>query len=387
MVAPKHIENLLYEPRGFWDVRQVSSAVQPTQIRFDQANFFNGEKYPVTLYRLTLAPVGYTFRTYANPAVAVPTLIEYHNDAIAALTRSQIQINAPGRQHYSKRDLLIPSWGTLPTWEPRNKTDGTNASGDNSPAFASSLWNVGRWDFAHSLVMPRLGYLELDLASFPGVLGLTPDDAIRPIANIGFQETGATGADYFVGNQRVTRVPLEFLNTTGPDAITPPFFAPDAFGFAASPGTSTLNWPPTSSFRARDYDAQNVSNRGPTQVLGFKVQIDQIDYDNAVSVTGDPSGTGLNPVNSLLFNVASRVRLRNSGTGAWWWRPGAPLALMMPTMTPALTYELPVPITLGPGDTLEVELTVPAPVTIDGNLLEPNYQLGIGFCGEAVIEA
>ena len=55
-------------------------------------------------------------------------------------------------------------------------------------------------------------------------------------------------------------------------------------------------------------------------------------------------------------------------------------------MTPAQVYKFPTPITLGPGDNLEVELQTPEAVTIGGNLIEPLYQVGIGMCGYAAIE-
>ena len=47
------------------------------------------------------------------------------------------------------------------------------------------------------------------------------------------------------------------------------------------------------------------------------------------------------------------------------------------------------PITLGPGDRLDLEVTTPGPVTIAGEEEPINsvYQIGVSLCGYASIEA
>jgi hypothetical protein len=124
-------------------------------------------------------------------------------------------------------------------------------------------------------------------------------------------------------------------------------------------------------------------------VHGFAVQIDQIDYDdvvidtNLIAALGAPAGQ---PVAPLSLRTAIRARMKNGGTGNYWWRPGAPLALVCPSITPAQVYKLPVPITLVPGDNLEIELETPGPITIGETEINPLYQVGVALCGFAAIE-
>jgi hypothetical protein len=79
--------------------------------------------------------------------------------------------------------------------------------------------------------------------------------------------------------------------------------------------------------------------------------------------------------------------MRNGGTGAYWWREGAPLALVCPTITPAQVYDLPEPITLGPGERLDVEVSSPGPTPMGEESIDSIYQIGVGLCGYASIEA
>ena len=58
----------------------------------------------------------------------------------------------------------------------------------------------------------------------------------------------------------------------------------------------------------------------------------------------------------------------------------------MPTITPASVIKLARPITVAPGDQLEVELRIPPQLPDSTNVLaEATYSVGIGFNGHAVI--
>ncbi len=92
------------------------------------------------------------------------------------------------------------------------------------------------------------------------------------------------------------------------------------------------------------------------------------------------------PISPLALKTPVRARMHNGGTGNWWWRPWAPLALVCPTITPAQVYDLPEPITLRPGDDLEIELQTPAPITIGLANVRPQYTVGVSLCGYAAIE-
>jgi hypothetical protein len=376
---PGNVAGILYEPRAYWHVEAVDTETDPTRVVFPRRNFLNGEAHPVTLTHLTLAPINYTFRTFADGAPV--DAATYHN-SMAGGFRCDILIAGPQRQSYARRTLRIPSWTARPRWEPQISSA--------SPQ-ASSLWNVTRWDFDHVMVIPELGDLEIQLSAITAPNGVNDPPEATPAFTIGVFEGPPPGVPgpgglLMPGNTRIQpRTALAYAN----GAVQPPPFVPDGFGQAALVQGTPMLWPSTSQLSARTYNRQNTTQAGSTPVHGFAVQIDQIDYDdvvidtNLIAALGAPAGQ---PVAPLSLRTAIRARMKNGGTGNYWWRPGAPLALVCPSITPAQVYKLPVPITLVPGDNLEIELETPGPVSIGGNEINPLYQVGVALCGFAAIE-
>ena len=111
--------------------------------------------------------------------------------------------------------------------------------------------------------------------------------------------------------------------------------------------------------------------------------IDQIDFDEGVQA--QPAPFPGSPITPYSQRLGCRARTTNGGTNQWWWRPGAPLALMSPTITPASVMELQQPIKLGPGDSLELEVTAPNPVVLAPQI-DPTFQFGVSLTGYAIIE-
>jgi hypothetical protein len=146
-------------------------------------------------------------------------------------------------------------------------------------------------------------------------------------------------------------------------------------------------WPPLSKFNTQDFDQQAGTRQGSGRITGLGVHINQTLYDDDLQNAGAPIAG--NPVYPMCMNIGCRVRATNAGSGNWWWRPGAPVGLVLDTITPALVHELARPIVLQPGDSLEVSLepvrttVIPLspPVTVN-----PITFLGISFNGYASIE-
>ena len=386
---PGNVTGLIYEPRAFWSVHQVDTADNPSGlITLPRADFLNGEPFPVNLTHLTFAPINYTFREFSDGAPI--DAATYHNNGAAAL-RSEIFISAPQRQSYSRRTLQIPAWTPRPRWEPQ-------ISGTATP-WASSLWGMSRWDFEHTMVIPEQGSLEIQLAGISMPLGVQvpPDPADVPQFSIAVYEGPQPGkADQpgrllNPGNVRIhERSDLRFLEArVGAVGVVAPLpFEGDGFGVSAlsvGAGVSSQFWPPDQQLSAREYDSQNATQGGSTPVTGFAVHIDQIEYDDE-AINTDFAAANNQPITPLSLRTAVRARMHNGGSGHWWWRPWAPLGLVCPSWTPAQVYKLPVPITLTPGDNLEIELQTPGPITIGGVAIDPLYQIGIGLCGYAAIE-
>lgn len=375
---PGNVPGVLYEPRAFWNVTQVNLEENPTgRVVLPREDFRNGEKWPVTLTHLLVAPINYALREFDSGAPTDPG--NYHLGGASVLNFARVLVSAPQRQGYARRVIPATAFTPRPRWEPRT----------NNPQ-ASALWNVVRWDFDQAMVMPRQGTLEIQLSSVaapnlpqPEVY---PENFFSVLVNegppAGSNAPGTVGV--WPGNGRLhQRSPIFY---GAPNLGWPGVFPADPIGNGQPPlgiGTSIV-WPPEMQLSAREFDSQNVTNAGSTPTTGFAVAIDQIELDDLFEantpVGGFVSGTPLS------LRMAARARTRNGGTGHWWWRPGAPLALVTPTITPAQVYRLPTPITLAPGDTLEVELQAQRPVPFGEETLDTLTNFGVSFTGSAAIE-
>jgi hypothetical protein len=374
---PGNVPGILYEPRAFWNVTQVNLEENPTgRVVLPREDFRNGEKWPVTLTHMLVAPINYALREFDSGLPTAPA--NYHLGGASVLNFARVLVSAPQRQGYSRRVIAANAFTPCPRWEPRTNNDS-----------ASALWNVVRWDFDHVMVLPRQGTLELQLSSvgFPNNLGNNaPTTTFAVIVNegppAGSDAPGTAGV--WPGNGRIhQRSPVFYGN---PGGGWPGVFPPDPIGnFNAPQGfVTSIVWPPQMQLSAREYDSQNVTNAGSTPTTGFAVAIDQLGLDT-LTETNTPPG-GFVSSTPLALRMAARARTRNGGTGHWWWRPGAPLALVTPTVTPAQVYRLPTPITLAPGDTLEVELQAQRPVPFGEETLDTLTNFGVSFTGSAAIE-
>jgi hypothetical protein len=84
----------------------------------------------------------------------------------------------------------------------------------------------------------------------------------------------------------------------------------------------------------------------------------------------------------LALRTGTRIRTTGTGSQNYWWRPGAPLALVFDHITPALVMRLSDPITLPPQDQLDVEMEFPG---VPGSA-DTNFHVGVSFNGFATIE-
>lgn len=379
---PGNVPGVIYEPRALWDVTQVDPAEDTNgRMVLPRENFRNGEKWPVTLTHMIAAPINYGFRLVES---LLPGPTTYHLGAAPVLNFTRVLVSAPQRQGYSRKVIAANAFTPRPRWEPRT-----------NDVQQSAIWNVCRWDFDKPMLMPRQGTLEIQLSSV-AVSNISPasplvvgTSAFSVIVNEGPPPgTDAPGTvGVWPGNARIHQQSI--LRYGNPAQNWPELFPADGFGNAAGaklpPAGATSNaWPPDSQLSAREYDSQNTTNAGSVPTTGFAVAIDQIDLDDTY-IADTPPGVTLD-LSPLAFRTACRARTRNGGTGHWWWRPGAPLALVTPTITPAQVYRLPTPITLSPGDVLEVELQAQRSVPFGELTANPLTNFGVSFTGYAAIE-
>jgi hypothetical protein len=161
-------------------------------------------------------------------------------------------------------------------------------------------------------------------------------------------------------------------------------FKPDGFGGATIyPAGSTTPIDIQQTFTASEYTKQDPlrGRAGTRTVRAINVHINQILFDDKAQFPSYPNVPG-SPITPLGLRIPCQARCRGGGSGEWWWRPNAPLALVFNEITPARVYDLPSPITLEDGDCLDVVIRTPP----RRGSITPRYQIGVAFTGYAVIK-
>lgn len=368
------MEGPVYEPRSFWSVENVTSTTVAQRVEMDKRHFFNGERWPVVVNRIALAAINYTLR---GPGGAQNL---YETSEI--LNRIKVRFSVPQRYHVNTTRLV--NVAGLPA-----RTSGQH------PTPASSLYGQCHLNFDKSLLLPKDGSIEWDLsahtAGVPPGVEAPPSENVATYCEMAYAETGGLmGGDY-----RARTVQLAVYTGDQQVGIEDWPYSPDAFGggIGAAPALLSQNWwPPTSRFpagggtpdwlgqRNTTFNAQESTRSGSTEIIGLRTTIDQRAYDGVVLAQVNPL-TG--PVAPLSMRTGCRIRCTNGGSaGHYWWRPGAPLCLVLDTITPASVLELQEPVTLGPGEQLNVELELPPQALEQAT----TYRIGVAFNGYAEIE-
>lgn len=415
-------EGLLYEPRSFWSIANVDpdQATFPRTIRLPREHFFNGERWPIQVKRIAIAAINYGFIEPPGALAAGGNPTGYHEGS-NNVSVVELAVSAPQKFHFGTKRFSLGAALT-----PRARSSPRPRRGSGAPAVVgsrlSSLWGVSMLKLDRPLILPKDGTIEWDLSTHtpwatepnpPVGAGGDEMSALAPglrfpQATLLYQEQGA---GIWPGSARAnpppgrlpvgdplsfrsgfTIIPLARSRTV---AIPPnplpelwPYPADATFDPAVaieSPVTAFWsNNPFPLRFDGQEFDAQESTRSGSTMITDLRCHIDQRHYDRAMQVAfGSP-----NQPSPLSLRTGTRIRLVNGGTKAWWWRPGAPLALVFDQMTPATVYELPEPFTLGPEDHLEIEVTVPGafPEAEPPNRQPTAYHLGVALNGYAAIE-
>ncbi|MHC4717522.1 MAG: hypothetical protein ACYS5V_11165 [Planctomycetota bacterium] len=353
----------------------------------DRRHFYNGTRYPIQINRLSIMGVNYTFNRVPEGA-PVRTL-----QASTVINRCRLGISFPQRFHVnSKRFVLDAAIAPRPTWQPRPPDPSVPGQpGAGYPV--SSLWGQSMLGFDKPLYLPIDGTITWQLSAINRW-----GDAAGGLANtipvtMLYQEEGGL----FGGSARTFQTqiqPFSDLNYVAENAqeIERWPYPVDPFQAPPTDGVGTRQWwAPETEFNGQIFDRQESTRAGSTKLTDMRCFIDQRHYDEELfdSAVG---GAGTSPQPSAVsMRIGTRVRTRNAGSKEWWWRPGAPLALVFDKITPANVYKLPEPITLGPGEQVNIEMEFPAASWQPGGEVPPppqpiNFHVGVALNGYAAIE-
>lgn len=366
---PDH-DRFYYEPRVFWSTLTQSGTSAGALVRLNQEHFRNTSRFPIRLTKLLLSPVGYLYSVYEQPANS-PFVQAFG----AAIQRCEISVEYPRGYSGQRRHGPISMFGIEPTDGPAPAP---------AASYASSLFGVTRWDFDVPYIVPADYAVGLELSN------------LRAYANIAAQRYGCARAffertrSWILGHgvQRLTTLgtaPLGLAYPQGPQ----PVGIPDNGAFQGAVGNDPTGWSAEGSWPGGEW-ARQKSNRGQpyTEVTGFGVVLDQRAFDDEVD--NDIPFTN-SRVSMLATRIATKCRtLGGSGTNEKWWRDGAPLSLVCPTITPAFVKTLEDPIVLGPGEAINVSVRLPASYSFVVNeetiSVDPTFSMGVSFAGFAIVE-
>jgi len=380
-----------YQPRSLWSSLLVNNTEQPSvSVSFDRNQLRNGTRWPITLERMALSPINYPLEYLTRTAGGAPNPSSPYSYGVSVLQGARVRISAPYRKSYSRQEIQVGVHPALPTGQPEQPS-ATGATGAESSTFGLSYLR-----FDKPLFVPERSNCTLQLSGMKGLIYDPPFEpgmvflSDRIQTSIYFNEVGGL----FSGSQRAARGAFDL-------DLSPRIYDPAQNGFPfATPndyeppgGPTQPDWPPQNQLTAKQYDQQESTRAGSSHVYGMGVMIDQIAHDDNAIASAE--GNGLSPDSFHISPLSQRIGCRaRQGAGVstdWWWRPGAPLALVLDTITPAVVYELPTPITLGPGESLRVDANLAGTdyfgsdlesISEDGNRM----QVGISFNGFTAIE-
>lgn len=389
---------VLYEPRSLWSIANAKLAAgnaSPTIYRLNRRHLTNLTRWPMTLTRVVLGAVNYTFDELLLTTAAQSQQPQFWLQASDIIQQVQCKFSAPFRYNINAKGPINTATLTpRPTWEPPQPTA---ILGVETFSFFSGYLGTSQLKFKEPMVIPRNGALEWQLSAFtPVVFGTSPEDEAPGtngpmFATMLYQERGGM----FFGNSRIHQfqpnpfvTPLDTFADPSEKWPYSPDLASNAGTYTALPGTTNW-WDPKAMFTAAKFRAQGSTRQGSCQLTDMRTMINQFAYDGDVA-TAFNNAFGYIPTQKLTpmcMRMGTRVKTVGCGTEAWWWRPGAPLGLVFDDITPALVYDLPEQITLQPGDTLDAELIFPPNTAIfdDTSVTVPAH-VGVSFNGYATIE-
>jgi hypothetical protein len=386
---------IYYEPRSLWTIYNGDEleGSQPA----NESDFRNAGKYPITVTRMAIASANQIFDypdSNENAAFAPPTISTLLN------TRFQ-EARVPFRQNYTKRPTKSATFRPKPTAEPSTRLYNSYdpVTGSLQPIAAPGpLFGQVRLNFDFPVYLPRTGSIEAQLSSLDdwsqmGVGNILLDSGLEEVnASIAYMEAGGL----FAGSARVKNVPVpvraaEAARATAPSGEGWPYALPvgEAVSNVGFPVTDNGKpfWDPQGRFGASEFNRQEATRAGSTKILGISVAFDELAYSARCTT---PPFFGDGAVAPLSQRIGCGFTTVNGVSGDAWWRPGAPCALVLDSITPALVYDLVEPITLDPGAVLEMEDLIDPETLIllggGGGRPRDNFALGVAFNGFAAIK-
>lgn len=399
-----------YEPRVLWGSKTIEQSgdeeVTTTTTPFGVGDFYNAEDFPIVITKMVVmsAPLD---------AILPPTSDVTLCDPVAQSV--SLRISRQGIRPFSFE--IIPGkigWQGNTAMGPSGSW--VNPRGDVFPT------NVGLdtvcWDFDVPIRVGNKGAVQLDIAPMPPMIAPNAAEESYSVllagstavfaedANAPQRTPGSTRASSALQNAMTAAMYEQFRSKLATESFISAMLGSEfsVDPFTVSPeATSVWNngygmtgrsfsQQQSAVGRASDLDRLTVSfaRRGYSVSDEGVVTPGPLAFGEKITV-GVPPRTVMNTANHLAYSAYSRARTVSGGSGAWWWRQGAPLAICMPTITPCPVFEFKQPFVLDLGDQLDVDATIdklyPGIGTVDpGDVAYASHRLYVSFIGYACIK-
>lgn len=391
-------DEALYEPRALWQVVDVpftnQLGVEGPEVVLEGTEWQNGSRYDFVLTHLILSPINYcvtndAYEVLQNVTVSVahsasPIDVQRFSPALGqclpiAPSPTFGDVSMGQFMPYDSSPRQIP----VPTVNPRTR----------AVLFAQPrIFDVARWQFDMPYRLARRGVVQFGLSSL-GAFGNTIG-GLR--TTIGFDEAWSSGSAF----RQQMRTSLGSLTTVS--GAGSPFGVP----LQSNPVGKTIDngvlWPPSSQFMPRDWQRQEAGRGGGDGsgwLQGFTVHLPN--YHNLGNIDDVPSSSFVDSGVSLATRLAARAKTVNGGTNRSWWRDGAPLVLVSPTIGAGACVKLQTPIRLGSREQLRVTLRSEGKNNLLASMVFPdppvtpveqdrespgNHKVGVSLTGYAIVK-
>ena len=396
-------DEALYEPRALWQVVDVpftnQLGVVGPEVVLEGTEWQNGSRYDFVLTHLILSPINYCVTNDAYEVLQNVTVSVAHSASPIDVQRFSPALGqclpiAPSPTFGDLSMGQFMPYDSSPRQVPPTVNPRTRAVLFAQPR----IFDVARWQFDMPYRLVRRGVVQFGLSS----LGACETTLELPVT-MGFDEAWSSGSAF----RQQMRVQQGRLRTAADNTEHTPFGGWPLQEGPVKAGTYvTQLFPPESQFTPRDWQRQEAGRGGGDGsgwLQGFTVHLPN--YHNLQSADGL---TKLDDVASSLaadsgVSLATRIGVRaktvNGGTNRSWWREGAPLALVSPTIGAGACMKLQTPIRLGSREQLRVTLRSEGKNNLLAALLEPvpfsyeqdrespgNHKVGVSLTGYAIVK-
>lgn len=388
-------KGFIYEPRVLWSRahREEYRGALISEANFERSHFYNAEQRPIIItdmifmskpleYALSYYPVPFGYGTGSPPAQSV-----------------RIRVNRRGVRPFSM-DFTPGAIG----WKPNTQSGPLSRDIFRSGVLPveQQLFNDGfnncRWDLDFPLTATDRGAVQYDLSGTPVMIDGTLGG--------GFQQFTCRGTTIFAepadraqltpGNARANAYQMQTLSERDSRMFTTPAATSaiivNAAGFEGIPPTSVFSnlnstWDNGFGFPSAKFIGAQSAGDGPSRISSIRHTF--FKQNNKSFFTQDPQTPPMGRAfGNMSDGIFCRARVRAGGTGAWWWREGAPLSIVSPTQTPQPVYRFPRPFVLAPGEALEATADI-GELYPDGSFNSDGYRshsVHLSFCGYSAIE-